>query len=95
MSTEAWQAQRTLQETLTGIKKGAVGDRAEYCIGKVEESLGFAAGRYFINETFTGESREKGTKVITGLSQLCCLGTAKLLKFSRYCKILQDVSARY
>lgn len=65
-STEAWQAQRTLLETLTGIKKGAVGDRAEYCVGKVEDYLGFAAGRYFVNETFGGESRDKGTKVITG-----------------------------
>ncbi|KAJ7168203.1 hypothetical protein C8R43DRAFT_1121386 [Mycena crocata] len=67
MSTEAWQAQRTLLETLTGIKKGAVGDRAEYCVGKVESSLGFAAGRYFVNETFGGDSREKGTKVITDI----------------------------
>ncbi|KAJ7445711.1 Metalloprotease [Mycena galericulata] len=67
MATEAWQAQRTLLETLTGIKKGAVGDRAEYCVGKVEESLGFAAGRYFVNETFGGDSREKGTKVITDI----------------------------
>ncbi|KAJ7090282.1 hypothetical protein B0H15DRAFT_948792 [Mycena belliarum] len=65
--TEAWQAQRTLLETLTGIKKGAVGDRAEYCVGKVEQSLGFAAGRYFVNETFGGDSREKGTKVITDI----------------------------
>jgi len=67
MSTDAWQAQRTLYETLSGIKKGAVGDRAEYCVGQVEEKMGFAAGRYFVNETFAGESREKGTKVITGM----------------------------
>lgn len=67
MGTEAWAAQRTLQEFLTGIKKGAVGDRSEYCIGKVEETLGFAVGRYFVNETFGGDSREKGTKVITGM----------------------------
>lgn len=66
MGTEAWQAQRTLEETLTGIKKGVVGDRAEYCVGKVEGSLGFAAGRYFVNETFGGDSREKSLKVITG-----------------------------
>ncbi|KIL69617.1 hypothetical protein M378DRAFT_184036 [Amanita muscaria Koide BX008] len=64
MDTEAWRAQRTLLEALTGIKKGAVGDRGEYCVGQVEERLGFAAGRYFVNETFGGESREKGTKVI-------------------------------
>ncbi|KAF7359341.1 Endothelin-converting enzyme 1 [Mycena sanguinolenta] len=67
MATEAWQAQRALVETLTGIKKGAVGDRAEYCVGKVEQTLGFAAGRYFVNETFGGDSREKGTKVITDI----------------------------
>ncbi|KAJ7771710.1 hypothetical protein B0H16DRAFT_1514445 [Mycena metata] len=67
MATEAWKAQRTLVETLSGIKKGAVGDRAEYCVGKVEASLGFAAGRYFVNETFGGDSREKGTKVITDI----------------------------
>ncbi|KAJ4488470.1 hypothetical protein J3R30DRAFT_3654706 [Lentinula aciculospora] len=67
MGTEAWQAQRTLVETLNGIKKGAVGDRAEYCIGQVEGALGFAAGRYFVNETFSGESKEKGTKVITDI----------------------------
>ncbi|KAG5645919.1 hypothetical protein DXG03_005066 [Asterophora parasitica] len=67
MSTEAWQAQRTLRELLTGIKKGAIGDRSEYCIGKVEESLGFAVGRYFVNETFSGESRAQGTKVITDI----------------------------
>ena len=55
-----------MDETLKGIRKGAVGDRAEFCVGRVENALGFAAGRYFVNETFGGESREKGTKVITG-----------------------------
>lgn len=65
-TTEAWQAQRSLYELLTGIKKGVVGDRSEYCIEKVEESMGFAVGRYFVNETFAGDSKEKGTKIITG-----------------------------
>jgi endothelin-converting enzyme len=64
LDTEAWQAQRTLQEELLGLKKGAVGGRDEYCVGQVEERLGFAVGRYFVNETFGGESRDKGTKVI-------------------------------
>ena len=64
--TEAWKAVREMDETLGGIKKGAVGDRDEYCVGKVESALGFAVGRYFVNETFGGESREKGTRVITG-----------------------------
>ena len=67
MGTEAWQAQRSLVETLSGIKKGAVGERAEYCVEQVEATLGFASGRYFVNETFGGESRDKGTKVITGV----------------------------
>lgn len=63
----AWKAQRTLVEELSGIKKGAVGDRGEYCVQQVEDTLGMAAGRYFVNETFGGDSKEKGTKVITGL----------------------------
>ncbi|KAF9532319.1 hypothetical protein CPB83DRAFT_847643 [Crepidotus variabilis] len=67
MGTEAWQAQRQLMEALTGIKKGAVGDRAEYCVGQVESNLGFAAGRYFIQEVFGGNSKKKGTKVITDI----------------------------
>lgn len=52
---------------MKGIKPGAVGDRAEYCVSKVESALGFAAGRYFVKEVFGGESREKGTKVITDI----------------------------
>ncbi|KAJ7582636.1 Metalloprotease [Mycena floridula] len=67
-TTPAWQAQRTLVETLTGIKKGAIGDRAEYCVGKVGDVLGFAAGRYFVNATsFGGSSRDKGIKIITDI----------------------------
>jgi endothelin-converting enzyme len=66
LATEQWQAVRTLEETLKGIKKGAVGDRAEYCIGRVERALGFASGRYFVEQVFGGDSREKGTRVITG-----------------------------
>jgi endothelin-converting enzyme len=64
LKTEAWKAQRTLVEALQGIQKGAVGDRSEYCVEKVEEAMGFAAGRYFANETFGGDSREKGEKII-------------------------------
>ncbi|KAG9105242.1 hypothetical protein FRC07_009462, partial [Ceratobasidium sp. 392] len=39
-STRVWKAVRSLQETLQGLKKGVVGDRGEYCLGKVEEALG-------------------------------------------------------
>ncbi|KAF8654168.1 hypothetical protein AX16_003697 [Volvariella volvacea WC 439] len=66
-STKAWQAHRKLEEVLTGIKKGALGDRGEYCLSRVEEALGFASGRYFVNETFGGDSKERGTKVITDI----------------------------
>jgi endothelin-converting enzyme len=64
--TDAWKAQRSLFEFLSGVKKGAVGDRAEFCVSKAEQTLGFAVGRYFVNETFGGDSKEKGTKVIKG-----------------------------
>jgi endothelin-converting enzyme len=66
-NTAAWKAVRTLKETLEGIKKGAVDDRSEYCIAKVESALGFAAGRYFVNETFAGDSRTKGIRVISDI----------------------------
>ncbi|KAL0947409.1 hypothetical protein HGRIS_013522 [Hohenbuehelia grisea] len=66
-NTKAWQAQRALYEALTGVTK--VGERAETCVNIVESTLGFAAGRYFVNETFGGASREKGTKVITDIVQ--------------------------
>jgi len=66
-STESWRAVRNLRETLQGIKPGAIGDRAEYCVNSVDQALGFATGRYFVNETFAGDSKEKGTKVITDI----------------------------
>ena len=67
MGTEVWQAQRTLDETLQGIKKGQVPDRSDWCVNHVENTLGFAVGRFFVQETFGGDSKEKGTKVITGM----------------------------
>jgi endothelin-converting enzyme len=74
-TSEAWQAQRRLVEVLSGIKPGAVGDRSEYCVGRIESTLGFAAGRYFSNVTFGGESREQGVKVISGrLFLYLCVG---------------------
>jgi endothelin-converting enzyme len=73
-STESWKAVRNLQEILQGIKPGAIGDRAEYCVNSVDKALGFATGRYFVNETFTGNSKEKGTKVIAGACSTATLG---------------------
>ena len=67
VETEAWKAQRTLVEALQGVKKGAIGDRGEYCVERIEEAMGFAAGRYFVNETFGGDSRETGETVISDI----------------------------
>jgi endothelin-converting enzyme len=67
LDTEAWKAARTLEEELKGIKKGAVGDRSEFCISTVENTMGFAVGRYFVNETFGQDSKSKGTNVITDI----------------------------
>jgi endothelin-converting enzyme len=75
---ESWKAVRNLQETLQGIKPGAIGDRAEYCVNSVDEALGFASGRYFVNETFAGDSKEKGTKVITGAFSTATRGILNL-----------------
>lgn len=69
LETEAWKAVRNLQEVLQGLKKGAVGDRAEFCTTQVEQAMGFATGRYFVNETFAGDSKEKGTKIIKDIVQ--------------------------
>lgn len=36
-------------------------------MSSIESALGFAAGRYFVKEVFGGDSREKGTRVITDI----------------------------
>lgn len=74
--TEVWQAKRSLDEALQGIKKGQVPERSDWCVQRVEEALGFASGRFFVGETFGGDSRVKGTKVITGneFFQVFCFG---------------------
>ncbi|KAG8715265.1 hypothetical protein FRC11_004997 [Ceratobasidium sp. 423] len=63
-STAVWKAVRALKETLQGLKKGVVGDRGEWCLGKVEEALGFAAGRFYVQKAFGGDSRKKAESVI-------------------------------
>ncbi len=64
--SDVWKAQRALVESLQGIKKGQVPDRSDWCVQLVENSMGFAAGRFFVQETFGGDSKEQGTRVITG-----------------------------
>lgn len=55
LDSDGWLAARKLQEVLNGLKKGAVTDRVEWCTGQVEQSLGFAAGRFFVETEFGGE----------------------------------------
>ena len=73
VDTEAWKAQRSLYELLSGVQPGSVQERSKFCLDLVENHLGLAAGRYFVNATFPGESRSKGTKVITGNDYRCPL----------------------
>ncbi|KAF8580903.1 zincin [Ramaria rubella] len=65
--TQIWKAHRELIEELTGIKKGTVGDREEYCSSKVESAFGFATGRFFVKESFSEESKSQATQVINGI----------------------------
>ncbi|KXN93377.1 Endothelin-converting enzyme 1, partial [Leucoagaricus sp. SymC.cos] len=67
MGTDAWQVQQNLSTALSGTEAGAVGDRGKYCVGQVVNNFGYAAGRYFVNETFTGDSRQKVTKMIQNI----------------------------
>ncbi|KAF9233936.1 hypothetical protein BU15DRAFT_90170 [Melanogaster broomeanus] len=66
-TTEAWKAVRQLQDALNGLRPGAIGERSEFCMRKVEAAMGFATGRYFVNATFPGDSREKATDVISDI----------------------------
>lgn len=59
--TQPWQIVRELVEVLNGLKKGTVPDRAEWCLSKVEEALGFASGRFYVKELFNGRSPPIGT----------------------------------
>jgi len=49
------------------LKPGVIGERSQFCMTKVDTALGFATGRYFVNQTFPGESRDKAIKVIDNI----------------------------
>lgn len=66
-TTEAWKAVRQLRENLDGLRPGAIGERTEFCLRKVESAMGFATGRYYVNATFPGDSREKASEVIRNI----------------------------
>ena len=52
--TDEWKADRELREMLSGLKKGAVTERSEWCVDKVEQQLGYSVGRFFVQKAFGG-----------------------------------------
>ncbi len=61
---EVTQAQQALVESLQGIKKGQVPDRSDWCVQLVENSMGFAAGRFFVQETLEAIARSKSERSV-------------------------------
>lgn len=80
-TTEAWKAVRQLQEVLNGLRPGAIGERSEFCMQKVEGAMGFATGRYFVNATFPSESKEGATQIISGRQPVIPRGCVALIIF--------------
>jgi endothelin-converting enzyme len=66
--TEAWKINRQLVEVLSGLKKGAVGDRAEWCVRAVDDALGYASGRFFVAKAFAGDSKRQAVSLISSMS---------------------------
>lgn len=85
-TTEAWKAVRQLQEVLNGLRPGAIGQRSEFCMRKVEDAMGFATGRYFVNATFPSDSKERATLIISGKLQVLHRGLIVLTIFCRHCQ---------
>ena len=54
LNTELWKAVNEFNQALNGIKKGTPTDREKWCLARVQDGLGFMAGRFFVNEVFGG-----------------------------------------
>ncbi|KXN82890.1 Membrane metallo-endopeptidase-like 1 [Leucoagaricus sp. SymC.cos] len=67
MGMEAWQVQRSLYNALIGSQASTVGGCGEYCVSRIINTLRFAMGRYFVNEAFTGDSRERTTVIVSNI----------------------------
>lgn len=52
LTTELWKAVNEFDQALNGIKKGTLIDREKWCLARVQDGLGFMAGRFFVNEVF-------------------------------------------
>lgn len=52
---------------LMGVKKGTPVDREKWCLNRVQDSLGFMAGRFFVNEVFGKSARQKAFDLVHNL----------------------------
>lgn len=52
LNTEPWRVVNEFSQALNGIKKGTPIDREKWCLAKLQGSLGFMAGRFFVNDVF-------------------------------------------
>ena len=55
-TSEIWIAVRNLGDALDGIESGTF-DRADWCVEKVNNALGFAAGRFFSQRMLSSAPR--------------------------------------
>lgn len=53
-----------MNEILAGLKKGAVPDRAEHCAKQVSNVMGYATGRFFVQQAFGGDSKDRASALI-------------------------------
>ena len=56
---------RRLEEVLRGLKKGTEENREDVCLGWVDNTLGFIAGREFVRDAFSPEAKKDGEEIIT------------------------------
>ncbi|KAL7750796.1 hypothetical protein RI367_003753 [Sorochytrium milnesiophthora] len=56
-----------LKEKVQGVKGGVEAPRWETCVRTVDRIMGFAAGRWFIEERFGGNSRAEARSLIDGV----------------------------
>jgi Peptidase family M13 len=52
-NTFPWKVVNEFNQLLNGIKRGTPIDREEWCLARVEESLGFLTGHFFVQEAFS------------------------------------------
>ena len=68
-TSEVRKAQQAFEESLKGHVQ-RLSDRSGWCLQLVEDSMGFATGRFFAQQTFGSDSKERVTRMITSQSSL-------------------------